>query len=60
MHSTLKDEKRIYIEKLLTITTLSHHVYKLTNPDFLMQLTLDVSMILNVDKIDSVEFGLLE
>ena len=42
------------------ITTLSHHVHKLTNPDFLMQLILDVSVILNVDKIYSVELGLLE
>ena len=55
-----KDDRRIYIEKLSTITSLSHHVLKLTDPDFLTQLTLDVSVILNIDKNDSVELGLLE
>ena len=43
-----------------TITSLSHHILKLTGPDFLTQLTLDVSVILNIEKIDSVELGLLE
>ena len=55
-----KDDRRIYIEKLSTITSLSHHILKLTDPDFLTQLTLDVSVILNIEKIDSVELGLLE
>ena len=55
-----KDDRRIYIEKLSTITSLSHHVLKLTDPDFLTRLTLDVSVILNIDKIDSGELGLLE
>ena len=55
-----KDDRRIYIEKLSTITSLSHHILKLTDPDFLTQLTLDVSVILNIEKNDSVELGLLE
>ena len=55
-----KDDRRIYIEKLSTIASLSHHILKLTDPDFLTQLTLDVSVILNIEKIDSVELGLLE
>ena len=55
-----KDDRRIYIEKLSTITSLLHHILKLTDPDFLTQLTLDVSVILNIEKIDSVELGSLE
>ena len=59
-YALFKGDSRIYIEKLSMTTTLSHHVHILTDPDFLMHLTLDVLVILNVDKIDSVELGLLE
>ena len=54
-----EDERTIYIEKLSTNPTLSHHIHKLRDSDFLTQLTTNVSVIL-VDKIDSEELGSFE
>ena len=55
-----KDKRRVYKEKLSTNPILSLHVHKLWDQDFLTQVTLDVSVFHDVDKIDSVELGSLE
>ena len=49
------------LEKLSTSPILSDdHISRLKNPDFLAQLTLDVSRFINIENFDSEELGLSE
>ena len=54
-------ERKTYIEKLSTNPILSaQHILPLQNPAFLTQLTLDISVIIDIEKLDSEELGSLE
>ena len=51
-------ERSVYIENLSTCPILSdQHISRLKNPDYLTQLTRDVSRIVNVDTFDTEELG---
>ena len=54
-------ERKTYIEKLSTSPVLSdQHILQLQNLAFLMQLTLDISRIIDIERIDSDELGSFE
>ena len=56
-----ESERKTYIEKLLTSLVLSdQHILQLQNPVFLTQLTLDISRIIDIERIDSDELGPFE
>ena len=54
-------ERSVYIEKLSTSQILSDdHISRLNNPDFLTQLTLDVSRFIDIENFDCEELGSFE
>ena len=53
--------RSVYIEKLSTSPILSDgHISRLKNPDFLTQLTLDVSRCIDIKNLDCKELGSFE
>ena len=54
-------ERSVYIEKLSTSPILSDdHISRLKIPDFLTQLTLDVSWFIDIENFDCEELGSFE